>query len=97
MNERKIRRETERVVRRVLKLVESQGTIGKKEFEKILDKIIEHAHKNTGVDIQVIAQKTNKVIHDLPDEYGRLNDNMRSWEAMIAYLYMKYLQELGIL
>jgi hypothetical protein len=97
MNERKVRRETERVVRRVLKFVESQDTIGKKEFETILDKIIEHVHKNTGVDMHVVGQKTNKVVRDLPGEYGRLNEDMRSWEAMISYLYLKYLHELGIL
>ena len=97
MNERKIRRETDRVVKKVLKLVEHYDTIGKKEFESVLDKVIEHVHKNTGLDMQIIAQKTNKLVQDLPNEYGHLSEKQRSWEAMIAYLYLKYLKELDIL
>jgi len=97
MDERKIRRETERVVKKVFRLVEGYETIGKEEFEAILHKVIEHVHKNTGLSMQVIIQKTDKVIRDLPEEYGRLSEEIRSWEAIITYLYTKYLRELGIL
>ncbi len=97
MNERKIKRETERVVKKVLRLVESYETIGKEEFEAVLRKVIEHVHQNTGLSMQVIMQKTDKVIRDLPAEYGRLSEEVRSWEAIIAYLYTKYLRELSVL
>jgi hypothetical protein len=33
----------------------------------------------------------------MPHEYGQLSAAERSWEAMIAYLYGKYLKELGAL
>jgi hypothetical protein len=52
-------------------------------------------HENTHIDIDVIAQKTRKVITDLPNEYGQLPRDARSWELMIGYLYAKYLKELG--
>ena len=97
MDERKIRRETERVVNRVLRLVESHETIGKKEFEAILDKVIEHVDRNTGLSMEVIGKKTETVLRDLPHEYGQLREEARSWEALIAYLYTKYLRELGVL
>ena len=97
MNERKLRRQTERVVAKMLKFVEKQDNIGKGDFEAILDRIIQYVHKNTGVEIQVIAQKTGKVIQDLPKEYDRLDEDAKSGEALIAYLYIKYLQELGLL
>ena len=97
MSERKIKRETERVVRKVLKLAQGHGTIDKEEFDGILHKIMEYVHKNTGIDMQVIMRKTDQVIQDLPNEYGRLSEDQRSWEAMIAYLYMKYLRELSVL
>ena len=97
MDERKIRRETERVVKRVLRLVESHETIGKKEFEAILDKVIEHVDRNTGLSMEVIGKKTETVLRDLPHEYGQLREEARSWEALIAYLYTKYLRELGVL
>ncbi len=97
MDERKIRRETERVVKKVLRLVESYETIGKKEFEAIRDKVIEHVHRNTGLSMQVIGQKTETVLRDFPQEYGQLSEEARSWEAIIAYLYTKYLRELGML
>ncbi len=98
MDERKIRRETERVVKRVRRLVESHETIGKKEFEAILDKVIEQVHRNTGLSMEVIGKKTETVLRDLPhEEYGQLRAEARSWEALIAYLYTKYLRELGVL
>ena len=97
MDERKIRRETERVVKRVLRLVESHKLIGKKEFEAILDKVIEYVHRNTGFSLQVIGQKTQTVLRDFPREYGQLREEARSCEAIIAYLYTKYLRELGVL
>jgi len=98
MTNRKIRRETERVVEKVLKLVESyDNNIGKKEYEEILQKVMEYVHKNTGVSMQYIIKKTGKVIEDLPNEYGQLSEDARSWKAMIAYLYLKYLKELDII
>ena len=97
MDERRLKRETERVVEKVLRLVESYEAIGKKEFETILDKVIDHVHRNTGLSLQVIGQKTQTVVQDFPREYGQLSEGVRSWEAIIAYLYIKYLRELGVL
>ena len=97
MEERKIRRETQRVVHKILRLVESYDTIGKTEFETILDQVIEQVHRNTGLSIEVIGQKTPTVVQALPQEYGQLPEEARSWEAMITYLYLKYLRELGVL
>ena len=97
MDERRIRRETERVVQKVLKFAKPHKPIGKQEFEAILDKIIGHVHRNTGISLDAVAQKTEAVIRDLPHEYGQLNEEVRSLEVLITYLYIKYLQELGVL
>ena len=97
MEERKIRRETQRVVQKILKLVKSYDTIGKTEFETILDQVIEQVHRNTGLSLEVIGQKTPTVVQALPQEYGQLPEEVRSWEAMITYLYIKYLREFGML
>lgn len=97
MEERKLRRETQRAVRKILKLVQSYDTIGKTEFEIILDHVIEQVHRNTGLGLEVIGQKTPMVVQALPQEYGQLPEEARSWEAMITYLYLKYLRELGVL
>ncbi len=97
MDERKIRRETERVVKRVLKRVGRYETIGKKEFEAILNTVIEQVHRNTGLSAEAIGKKTDTVLRDLSHEYGQLPAEARSWEALIAYLYTKYLRELGVL
>ncbi len=97
MTDRQIKRETERVVRKVLRYVKSQSTIGRQEFGVIVSKIADHVHKNTGVSKSVISRKTEKVLADLPYEYGQLSEDMRSWETMISYLYMKYLRELKVL
>jgi hypothetical protein len=97
MKQNKLQGEIDRVVRRVLPLVPKDKAIEKKEFEAILNEILTCLHENTKIDIDVIAEKTRKVITDLPNEYGQLPKDARSWELMIGYLYAKYLKELGIL
>ena len=97
MDERRLKRETERVVRKILRHVQCYETMGKQEFAAILDTVIVQVHRNTGLDLPAIGQKTQTVLRDLPHEYGQLPEAARSWEALIAYLYTKYLKELGVL
>lgn len=89
--------ETEQVVSRIMKTVETYDQIGKAEFEAILGRVMEDVHGSTGIAFDRIAGITDKVIQDMPREYGQLSEDLRSWEAMIAYLYGKYLRELGVL
>jgi hypothetical protein len=95
MKPKAVKRDMERVVRRVLPLVPKHKAIEKSEFEVVLDEILTCLHENTKIGIDVIAQKTTKVLSDLPNEYGRLPEDASSWEALIGYLYAKYLKELG--
>jgi hypothetical protein len=97
MSDRDQIRETEKVVRRVMKTAEKFDRIGKEQFEIILDKVIHQARKNSKADQDEIEALTPQVIEDMPREYGRLNAEQRSTESLIAYLYNKYLQELGLL
>jgi hypothetical protein len=95
MNEEKLQRETDQVVKRVLPLVYKHTSIGKKDFEGIHAEIMKCLHENTGTSIDAIAEKKNTVLEALPTEYGRLSEEQRSWEALIGYLYVKSLKELG--
>jgi hypothetical protein len=95
MKQKDLKRVIERVVTRVLPLVPKDRAVGKGDFEAVLNEILTCLHENTKISIDAIAQKTGKVISDMPNEYGRLREDMRSWEAVIGYLYMKYLKELG--
>jgi hypothetical protein len=70
MSERKHFRETEKVVQRVMKIVERSDHIGKAEFEKMLRKVAQQVHKNTGIEPAQIAEATPTVINDMPNEYG---------------------------
>lgn len=97
MTKRSHARETEKVVQRVLKTVARYRAIGKKEFEAILHEVRQQVQEHTRIEPGRIAGATGKVIGDLPREYGRLAEAERSWEALIAYLYTKYLKELGAL
>jgi hypothetical protein len=97
MSDRDQVQETEQVVRRVMKTVQKYDRIGKAEFEEVLHKVVQQVHKNTGIDMARIAEATPTVINDMPREYGQLSSEQRSWEAMIGYLYAKYLQVLGAL
>lgn len=96
MKNRQHARDTEAVIRQVMKTVTEYDKIGKTEFETILHQIMEQVQKNTGMEPESIAQVTTRVIDDLPKEYGALSERQRSWEALIAYLYTKYLRELGV-
>jgi hypothetical protein len=95
MNERKTRRDTEKVVKKVLKLVEQFDTIGREEFSAVNRKVMEQVSRNTGITMEQVIQKMSAVIDALPNEYGQIDDNLKSWDALIAYLYVKYLKELG--
>ncbi len=95
MKQRKLEREIGQVVQRILPLTRKHPSIGKKEFEEIHAEIIKSLHENTKKGMDLITQKTARVIRDLPNEYGALPEEQRSWEALIGYLYAKYLKELG--
>jgi hypothetical protein len=95
MKQDKRKDEIDRVVRRVLPLVPKDKAIEKSDFKVVLDEILTCLHENTQLDIDVIAEKTRKVIGDMPNEYGQLPKDVRSWELAIGYLYAKYLKELG--
>jgi hypothetical protein len=95
MKQVKLTDDIEQVITRVFPLVPKDKAIEKGEFKVILDEIILCLHENTHLDLDVIAQKTRKVISDLPNEYGQLPKDARSWETVIGYLYAKYLKELG--
>jgi len=95
LTRRKLQDEIDAVLTRVLPLVPKDKAIEKKQFEVILNEILTCLHENTKIDIDVIAQKTPKVITDVPNEFGQLPEDARSWELMIGYLYAKYLKELG--
>src|SRR5262249_12709130 len=95
MRQGELKDEIERVVRRVLPLVPKDKAVEKSEFKVILNEILTCLHESTQIDINTIAQKTRKVLGDLPNEYGQLPKDARSWETVIGYLYAKYLKELG--
>jgi hypothetical protein len=97
MDEQRLTRQTRKVVQEIVKLAASYPSIGKKEFETILSRIIEHVAEDTDAGPDQVAMKTNQVLQDLPQEYGSLSADSRSWEALAAYLYAKYLKELGVI
>jgi BMFP domain-containing protein YqiC len=97
MSHRRQLKEMKKVVGRVMKTAANYDRIGKAEFEEILRKIMQQVQRNTNVDADEIAAVTSNVIEAMPNEYGLLREEDKSMEAMIAYLYGKYLQELGLL
>jgi hypothetical protein len=95
MQQEKLKQEMERVITRVLPLVPTDKAIEKSAFQVVLNEILTCLHENTKTSLDAIAQKTSKVLRDMPHEYGHLPEDARSWEALIGYLYAKYLKELG--
>jgi hypothetical protein len=97
MRPKKLDREVQGVVDRVLPLVPSGHAVVKGEFEFILGEIMACVDEKTGAGGERSAQVKDKVLTDLPTEYGRLGARDRSWPALIAYLYTKFLRELSVI
>ena len=89
-------RELDRVVTKVIKTVDAADAMDKQTFERLLDGIILQIAKNRRMDVNQIAMATDQVIAEMPDDYGQLADEMKSWETLIAFLYLKYQQVLGV-
>jgi hypothetical protein len=88
-------RPVQRVVERVLPLVPVGKPVGKSDFEMILAEVVACVREKTDASPKRLRALTAKVLGDLPNEYGRLDERDRSWPALIAYLYTKYLHELA--
>ncbi len=95
MKEENLKREIDQVIKRILPLVPSHSAVDKKEFERLHAEIVQCLHEKTELSVDAIAAKMDAVLMALPHEYGRLPEEQRSWEALIGYLYAKYLKELG--
>jgi hypothetical protein len=94
MRRKRLEREVQQVVKRVLPLVPTDHQVGKAEFEAINAEVLACVQEKTGASAEQLAPLLPKVWADLPNEYGRLSERDRSWPALIAYLYSKYLREL---
>lgn len=94
MRRERLNREVQRVVKRVLPLVPTNRAVLKAEFDAIHDEILTCVQEKTGASEERLGQLAAKVLSDLPNEYGRLDERDRSWPALISYLYSKYLREL---
>jgi hypothetical protein len=95
MSRNKRKRELRQVVKRILPLVPSGRAVSKAEFEAIHAAVLACVHEKTKASAEQLGRLTAKVLGDLPNEYGRLEERERTWPALIAYLYTKYLSEVG--
>ena len=89
-------RELHRVVKRVLPLVPTDRAVGKSDFEAIHHEILVCVQEKTGASNERLVQLMDKVLRDVPREYGLLDKRDRSWPALIRYLYSGYLRELSV-
>jgi len=96
MRPKRLDREVQGVVDGVLPLVPSGRAVAKGDFEVILGAVMTCVDEKTGAGAERIAQVKDKVLTDLPNEYGRRDARDRSWSALIAYLYTKFLRELSV-
>jgi hypothetical protein len=94
MRRNRLEREVQRVVKRVLPLVPTGRKVEKADFETILGEVMACVQEKTGASGEQISQLRLKVLSDLSNEYGRLDERDRSWPVLIGYLYSKYLREL---
>lgn len=94
MRRKRLEREVQRVLKRVLPLVPTGRKVEKADFEIILGEVMACVQEKTGASVEQLGQLKFKVLGDLPNEYGRLDERERSLPVLIGYLYSKYLREL---
>jgi hypothetical protein len=97
MNARVLKKNGEKIVKRVMKHWRKFDQIGKKEFEEGLDIIIENISKQTRTPIEMVAQHTHQIIKEFGDEYQNVPDDIKGYEAIISLFYFKYMQKLGLM
>jgi hypothetical protein len=88
-------RELRRVIDRASARVPVGRAVAKADFEAIHAEILACVREKTGASDERLGEVAPRVLAALPAEYGRLPERDRSWPALIAYLYAKYLAELG--
>jgi hypothetical protein len=88
-------REVGWTIKRVTRFIPKDRSITKSEFGAVIDEILRCLHRNRKISIESLAEKTEKILTELPNEYGRLPESDRSWEKLVGYLYIKYLKEVG--
>lgn len=71
--------------------------IGKREFEKGIDLIIENVAEQTCIPPETVAQYTHQIIDEFGVEYKKVPDDMKGYEAIISMIYLKYMQKLDML
>jgi hypothetical protein len=94
MRNKQTEREMRRVVSRVLPLVPDGRRVVKAEFEAILGEVLACVQEKTGASDEQLRRVTDKVLADLPNEYGQMDERARTWPALIRYLYSKHLRGL---
>ncbi|MDJ0901019.1 MAG: hypothetical protein QNJ55_19625 [Xenococcus sp. MO_188.B8] len=92
-------KETENVIDKVFREINNQKReiIEKKDFEKVLDLVIGHISKNRGIAPEIIGKQTSKVVEMLTQFLEDMPMESRSWKAIIAFTYLRYHSELGLL
>jgi hypothetical protein len=91
-------REVDRVVAKVLKSADPElwEEDQKKYFEQLLDRVIIQVARNRRMDVNQVAIATDQVVEAIPAEYGQLAEDLKGWETLIAFIYLKYQQVLGV-
>ena len=90
-------KETDNVIDKVLRAIGDKEKIEKKDFEKVLDLVIEQISKNRGIAPEIIGKETNQVIEAMTQFLQDIPPENRSWEVIISFLYLIYQSKLGIL
>lgn len=80
---------------KVLSRVDTTQEFQKEDFERMLDAIILQIVKNRGLDVNQVAIATPTVVASMT-EYGEMPEEMKGWESLVAFLYVKYHQVLDI-
>lgn len=89
-------RELDRVVAKATKSIDVSSDISKESFEHVLERIMMEVVRNRRIDLDQVVSATSEVVEEIVSEYKQMGDELKGEETLIALIYLKYHQVLGL-
>jgi hypothetical protein len=97
IDQRTVKKEAKKVIRKVMKRWRKLEVIDKKAFEQGLDIIIKKVTKQTGEPVGFVGQYTGRVLDGFAEDFEKVPVEERTHEDMIFIIYVRYLHHMGVL
>ena len=97
MDERRLKKETKKVIRKVMKCWRKFKVFDKKVFAKGVDIIAKQVAMQTGEPVEQVWQYTDKVLIGFAEDFKKVPAEERTHEDIVLMIYIRYLHHMGVL